>query len=79
MADPISRRSLLQAIPAVGAAAVVPSVALSVEPEHPWVKARRLARELAQTLESIEPEDRPGQAIIWYDAHSGYRYAFANR
>lgn len=79
MSNAISRRSLLQAIPAVGAAVAVPTVALAVEPEHPWVKARRLAKELAETLSEIEPEDRSGQAIIWYDENRGYRYAFANR
>lgn len=48
--DKITRRSLLSAAPALGLTAVVTVTAVAVEPEHPWVKARRLARELSETL-----------------------------
>lgn len=78
MMKDISRRSLLQALPAVGAAVAVPSVALAAEPEHPWVKARRLARELSYTLAEIEPEDRPSLAMVWADNSRGYRISFVN-
>jgi|GEM_PF-7046616 len=78
MANPISRRSLLQALPAVTAAVAVPSVALAAEPEHPWVKARRLARELSETLESIEPDDRPTCIMVFPDTSRGIRYGIVS-
>ncbi|QGA55858.1 twin-arginine translocation signal domain-containing protein [Brucella sp. 2280] len=65
MMKDISRRSLLQAIPAVGVAVAVPSVALAAEPEHPLVKAKRLAREISETMESIEPDDRPSCIMVF--------------
>ncbi|KAB2762761.1 hypothetical protein F9K98_13280 [Brucella anthropi] len=78
MKNIISRRSLLQALPAVSVAVAVPSVALAAAPEHPRVKARRLARELSYTLAEIEPEDRPSLAMVWADDRRGYRISFVN-
>lgn len=78
MKGTISRRSLLQAIPAVGAAVAVPSVALAVEPEHPLVKVKRLAREISATLESIEPDDRPSCIMVFPDNSRGYRFGIVS-
>lgn len=46
--------------------------------ENPWVKARRLARELSDTLASIADEDRPEYAMVFPDTSRGYRYGFAS-
>lgn len=46
----LNRRSVLASIPACGLAAIVPASAVAIELEHPWVKVRRLARELSETL-----------------------------
>ncbi|EXL06542.1 hypothetical protein BG46_15620 [Brucella anthropi] len=78
MMKDISRRSLLKALPAVSAAVAVPSVALAAEPEHPWVKAKRLARELSETLESIDPDDRPTCIMVFPDASRGIRYGIVS-
>ncbi|MGB3348305.1 MAG: hypothetical protein WBA85_06020 [Brucella anthropi] len=48
------------------------------EIENPWVKARRLARELSNTLASIGDGDRPEYAMVFPDASRGYRYGFAS-
>jgi len=46
--------------------------------EKPWVKARRLARELSDTLASIDDADRPEYAMVFPDTSRGYRYGFAS-
>jgi len=46
----ITRRLFLHHAAAAGAAAIVSTSALPAELEHPWVKARRLACELSETL-----------------------------
>ncbi|MBA8843975.1 hypothetical protein FHW02_002027 [Ochrobactrum sp. RH1CCR137] len=46
--------------------------------ENPWVKARGLARELSDTLASIDDADRPEYAMVFPDASRGYRYGFAS-
>lgn len=48
------------------------------EIENPWVKARRLARELSDTLASIGDVDRPEYAMVFPDTSRGYRYGFAS-
>ncbi|MEJ5025970.1 hypothetical protein [Brucella anthropi] len=48
------------------------------EIENPWVKARRLARELSDTLASIDDGDRPEYAMVFPDTSRGYRYGFAS-
>lgn len=68
-----SRRALLKSLPACGMAAIVPSAAGAAEPEHPWVKARRLARELSATL--AECDEGTMMAEV-YPASSGRRSPF---
>ena len=61
-----SRRAFLKgAVPAVAATALaLPAVAVAAEPEHPWITARRLARELSQALADIETNPvAPGSSV----------------
>jgi len=67
----LTRRSLLQSAPAVGLAALVPAAAVA-EPERPWAKARRLARELSATL--AECDDGTMMAEVY--AAKGDRKSF---
>lgn len=61
--SPLSRRSFLRHMPVAAAAAgtlassaalAVPAIAAVAPTEEPWVKARRLGKELAQTLLECE-------------------------
>jgi len=63
-----SRRAFLKgAVPAVAATALaIPAVAVAAEAEteHPWITARRLARELSQALADIETNPvAPGSSV----------------
>jgi len=48
------------------------------ETENPWVKSRRLARELADTMSNMDEVDRPAYAMVFPDNSRGYRYGFAS-
>jgi hypothetical protein len=54
MSSPLTRRATIVGAVASSAALAVPALALSDAGEHPWVKARRLARELAETLNYVD-------------------------
>lgn len=72
----LNRRKLICGVPAVGVALAIPAVA--AEPENPWKKAKRLARELSETLESIEPDDRPSCVMVFPDTSRGIRYGIVS-
>ncbi len=74
----LNRRSFLRAAPIAGVALTVPAVASAVAPEHPLVKAKRLAREISATLESIEPDDRPSCIMVFPDNSRGYRFGIVS-
>lgn len=72
----ISRRKLLATTPAAFAAVATPAIASqAVVPEHPWVKARRLASELSQCLSEGDDDWGSGPGGEWlaevYPAGSG--------
>lgn len=66
------RRALLAALPALPLA-IPASAAAAAPPEHPWDRARRLARELSDALDDID-EIGMGQhvAIVYRHAHVGF-------
>ena len=51
----MDRRNVLKGLPLVAVTASLPAIASDVE--HPWEKARRLARELSDTLAQVEDGD----------------------
>jgi hypothetical protein len=57
MSTMITRRVALMGAAASSLALAVPTVAAVAPVEHPWVKARRLAKELSETLAAIDDGD----------------------
>ena len=49
--------------------------------ENPFVKIRRLARELSDAMAEIDDvgDDRPEYAMVYPDCSRGYRYGFASK
>lgn len=63
--EKLTRRTALAAIPSLGAAAILPVAAAAATPEHPWEKARRLGKELADVL-AQDIGDGIGPGGEWY-------------
>jgi hypothetical protein len=71
----MKRRTFMAAAPIAATASILPGGTASAAVEHPWEKARRLARELSDTLAELRAIDQDGGLCVAVVHPAGQPYA----